>query len=178
MKKLLICLMILSFSVPCLAGSMSSKKDINPVTAYEAPTFREVLESEQPAREVKIITKVVEKEKPMPSNGFYTGFSENYPVLGYDFGDLTAEIGYTSIASNQSGIIKGDWTFYRSEDKYTELKLAGAIYPGTAPLYGILIGAEQYLTPSISISGYIAPIKTGDGVDIISSSAIGTKLYF
>jgi len=181
MKKLLIFALLTILSVPSFAGGMSSKKDIRRANEYQAPSeVRRTLESEKPAPGTRYIreTKYIEKEKLAPSQGFYTGFSENYPVLGYDFGDLSAEIGYTSIAEDQSGLIKGDWTFWRSEDKYTELKIAGAVYPGTVPLYGVLIGAEQYLTSSISISGYIAPIKTGDSMEIISSSAIGGRIYF
>ncbi|MEA3493762.1 MAG: hypothetical protein U9R38_05190 [Candidatus Margulisiibacteriota bacterium] len=175
MKKLFLFALLTILASSCFAGTMSTKKDIRSVLEYRHPA--DIVES-QPIVQPTIITNVVEKEKPKPSEGFYTGFSEIYPILGYDFGDLSAELGFTSIAGDRSGIIKADWTFWRSKDKYTELKLAGAMYPGTAPLYGLLIGVEQYLTPSLSISGYIVPIKTGDGVEILSSSAIGMRLYF
>jgi len=175
MKKLLLFALLTILASTSIAGTMSTRKYIEPVAPWYPPA--EIVES-KPIVQPVMITNVVEKEKPKPSEGLFIGIHEIYPTVGYDFGNFTTEIGYNSVGSNQSGLLNVTCPVYKSEDKWTTLMLGASYYPGTTPLTGISVGAKINLTESAAITAYIYPYKAGGSGDpITSSSAIGFRLF-
>lgn len=172
----------------CLAGGKGSLKDINAVDGASARLDTErkivdlekkVADLEEKARDANVYnidrTQVVSDVKQYPCEGFAAGFHGAVPTVSYDDGSLDLEIGYTKIAGDQSGLVRAGWKVWDSEDKWTVVKLGGAMFPGTVPVYGVYAEAEQYLTRTASVLGTIYPVKFGDA-DILSQAAIGGRI--
>lgn len=181
MKKLLVLLLFLSLSVPVFAGAyVPWYEDTRPQKLR--PATETV--STKPAPEVvkyvetKTVEKLVERPKPAPSKGFAAGIYGLYPTLSYAGTDYEIEGGYTSLLSDQSAIIRGAGNFWQSPDKWTTLKAGLSIFPGDGPLCGLFVGAEQYITPSISLIGDIYPVKFGNDKTTIAEGTIGARSYF
>lgn len=112
-----------------------------------------------------------------PSEGFALGIHGIYPEVSYDFGLMTLGVGYTSVLDDQSGLIRGSALFYSSDDMLTEMSVGVAMFPGNGPLYGMFVKVEQFITHSVSVSGAIYGLKSGNDQTIISEGVLGAKLY-
>lgn len=166
-----------------LAGGKLSKKEIRAVepqpTAiiynHEADQSAKVL----PAREVQIIEKRVEAPRVSVSEGFATGLHYGYPVLAYKTGDYDFECGYRNIRNDQMGLLRAGYTIWQRPETWTYLKNGLAYFPGTSPEFGFYVELENYITPNVSISGAIYPIRLStSGPSIVSDAAIGARCYW
>lgn len=127
----------------------------------------------------KIIERVVEKApaKVAPSRGLAIGFCGNYPTLAYVGIDLEIEAGYTSRFSDASAVVRASGVFYASDDCWTQLKAGLGVFPGDGPLWGVYAELEQFLAPSVSVSGSLWPIKSGNNQTIIGDAVVSGRLY-
>lgn len=176
MKRLLIASLCLCLLVTCVsAGGMSTKKPINRVSAYEDPWEVSDAAPIKVQTIEKTIVKEIHRENPEPSQGLGIGFHSQIPEVSFDLGLIDLACGYTSIASDQSGIIRGGLKFYESEDKYTRMRVGASMFPGTQPEYGIYLQLEANLTSSISLSGFLYPARSG-GQSNLSEAFVGACL--
>ena len=122
---------------------------------------------------------VVEKApaKPAPAQGLALGFHGNYPTITFVGTDLEIEAGYTSRFSDASAVLRGAGVAWASEDRYTLIKAGLAVFPGAIPTWGIYGELEQFLTPTVSISGALYPIKSGSGQSIWGDAIVSGRVY-
>ena len=127
----------------------------------------------------RTIERVVEKApaKPAPAQGLALGFHGNYPTVTFVGTDLEIEAGYTSRFSDASAVLRGAGVAWASEDRYTLIKAGLAVFPGNGPAWGVYGELEQFLTPTVSISGALYPIKSGNGQTIWGDAIVSGRVY-
>jgi hypothetical protein len=181
MRKLLVFLLVLSIAFPCFAGAAwyedTRPQKLRPVKAPEVV-------SEKPAPEVvryvetKTIEKLVEKPKENPARNFYIGYLGNYSALGWNNDWINLQVGYNSLAGNQSALLKVDGLLWQSKDAWTKLNIGGLVLLDANSMFGFVINAEQYLTPSLSIGASLIPIMSGSASTNLGTAFLEGRWYF
>jgi len=152
LKLVLSLLLVFLITSVSFAGGMSQRKEILPVTPYQDPLI------EKPAPEVHYIREVA--KKPTPKKGLAIGFTENMTILSYsEPRGTTIDIGYTNMAGDQVGLVKGAYSIWSSEDLYQSVNVGMSVLVD-APINtaGLFIGLEQYISENVSITGDLYPL--------------------
>ena len=153
-------------------------KVIETVKPYVPPA--PVYEKEEPAEIIvhEIVTRVDEPKTPA-KHGLFLGIYNQFPTMGYDFDGNQFEIGYLNDNGDQQGLIKGSIRLAESKDGYSLSNIGAIFLPGVAdsPNIGVFIGAEQFLSPSISLTGDIVAL-TGNNKSYVPRGTFGAKLKF
>jgi len=189
MRKLIVIIVLLALSAPCFAGGgLSHQKDIREVKdcvtkgeldAMQKKFERKLADANRRISEAskKEIVKEVVTPKPEPSKGLAVGFHGAIPTITYNGKWYDVEVGYSSINSDPRGIVKAGLSWISDHEDYTILKTGLALIKDNGTRIGLYGGAEQYIEKSISVTGDVYVLTSGDTTDILTAT-VGGRLYF
>jgi len=179
MKKLLAVLLLLILGTSCFAKGLGPQ-DIGPAFGreYVPPHTHSQLHdpcdhkclSEKAVRDIAREAAQNIYKKPILSKGLAVGFHGAVPTIVYNGGWYDAEIGYSSIDSDPQGLVKVGLNWASLKTGLTWIQDNGS-------RIGWYVGKEYYIDKSISLTGDIYLLTSGENRTDILTAVIGGRLY-
>lgn len=148
-----------------------------------APTFSEVVQSGgsviAPADKDVVDEIIARLTTAVPLRaGMACGAYGEYPTLSYKrYGAYDLELGYIGRPDGGHGLARVAIYLLNTPDGLA-VRSGLTVYPGSAPSWGVYLGAEQYIASRVSLSCDIYPVRGGDGVVHVGGVAAGGRVYW